>query len=504
MSGAIGLRGGDSSSLMWDVSGTMGRSLMDYFIKNTVNASWGPLNLSEFRQRDFVQLEYSVNVDMSYPIEMDALYSPLNIAMGAQWRNEIFETRPGDSLSWSVGPYVQQGPYTFSVGSNGDQGIPPEYAGRWARPNYAAYIDLEADIVHSFQLGIAGRFENFYDDFGATVTGKISALWRASSLLSLRGSVSTGVRDPTPGQVNLQNIQTNFYPVFGLIDAGQIPSAHPIAQALGGQPLTEESAFNLAFGIIFQFSSDLILTADLFSITVRDRIALIGSIPLSDEFTGILRNSGQLAGFETLQEVKFYSNDFDTRQLGVDLLLSWDKEYGQGMSTIASLAYNWTSPKLLKFSEPKQISTFLGEPLTEVTTVSILSDRRKAEIEHVNPHHRLVATGRQIFGPFHTMLRFNHYSGWNACLLFSFTCTLNVDGQVQNVLRSYDGSWIVDAEVGYRIMNNYDVAFGINNIFATHRVADQIERDGQGNANVPSTPWDYNGAALYLRISADF
>ncbi|MCY4001391.1 MAG: TonB-dependent receptor [Bacteroidetes bacterium] len=504
VSAVVGVHGGDPSSLMWDISGTVGRSLMDYFIKNTVNASWGPLNPPEFRQRDFVQLEYSVNVDMSYPVEIEGLHSPLNIAMGAQWRNEIFETRPGDSLSWSVGPYVQQGPYTFSVGSNGDQGIPPAYAGRWARPNYAAYVDLEADVVPSFQVGVAGRFENFYDDFGTTLTGKVSALWRTSSLLSLRGSVSTGVRAPTPGQVNLQNIQTNFHPVFGLIDAGQIPSAHPIAQALGGKPLTEESAFNLTFGTIFQFSPDLVLTADLFSITVRDRIALSGSIPLSDELTGILRSSGQLAGFETLQEVKFYSNDFDTRQFGVDLLLSWDREYGNGRSTVASIAYNWTRPELLKFSDPTEITTFLGEPLSEATTVSILSDRRKAEIEHVNPHHRIVATGRQTFGPFHTMLRFNYYSGWKACLLFSFTCTLNIDGRTQNVLRSYNGSWIVDAEVGYRIRDNYGLALGVNNIFATHRDADQIERDGQGNAMVPSTPWDYNGASMYLRLSADF
>jgi len=74
----------------------------------------------------------------------------------------------------------------------------------------------------------------------------------------------------------------------------------------------------------------------------------------------------------------------------------------------------------------------------------------------------------------------------------------------QDVLRSYSGSWIVDVEIGYRIRDNYSAAFGVNNVFATDRPSDQTERDGQGNANVPSTPWDYNGAALYLRFSADF
>ncbi len=210
ISGAVGIRGITQTGLTWDISGTAGRSFMDYFIKNTVNASWGPLNPPEFRQRDFVQQEFSVNVDMSYPVDIASFYSPLNIAVGALWRTEIFETRPGDSLSWAVGPYVKQGEYTFSVGSNGDQGIPPQYAGRWSRPNYAAYIYLESDLAQSFQLGMAVRFENFYNDFGTTLTGKISALWRTTPVVSLRGSASTGVRAPTPGQVNLQNIQTNF------------------------------------------------------------------------------------------------------------------------------------------------------------------------------------------------------------------------------------------------------------------------------------------------------
>ncbi|MXZ59057.1 MAG: TonB-dependent receptor [Rhodothermaceae bacterium] len=497
LSAVAGIRGDSPSGFRWDVSAGMGRSLMDYFIRNTVNASLGPNQPSEFRQRDFLQEEYSVNLDVSYPVNLESFHSPLNIAGGVQWRTEIFETKAGDTNSYSIGPFKDQG---FSVGSNGDQGIPPEYAGRWERPNYAAYIDLEADVIRTLQIGIAGRYENFYQDFGTTLTGKVAALWRATPILSFRGSVSTGVRAPTPGQANLQNIQTNFDSKGGLIDAGQIPSYHPIAEALGGEPLTEESAVNLALGTILRISPDLVLTADLFSITLRDRIALTGSIPLNDELATVLRESGQLAGFETPREVKFFSNDFDTRQFGIDVLLSYDKEHSSDRATIASIAYNWTRPELLKFSDPTTINSFLGKPLTESTQVSILSPRRRIEMEHVNPRHRIVAMGRQIMGPYHGMVRLHYYSSWKACLFFSFSCTIGG----QDALRTYDGSWIVDAEVGYRISDRYTAAFGVNNIFATDRPADPIERDGQGNSYVPSTPWDQNGAALYLRLSADF
>ena len=149
--------------------------------------------------------------------------------------------------------------------------------------------------------------------------------------------------------------------------------------------------------------------------------------------------------------------------LAIDVLLSYDKESTNGRVTIASIAYNWTRPKLLEFSDSYNDQHISGEPLTEPTRVSILSPRRKIEMEHVNPHHRLIATGRQIIGPYQGMVRLHYYSGWKACLLFSFTCTFNG----QDVLTSYTGSWIVDAEVGYQIGDHYVAKFGVNNIFAS-------------------------------------
>ena len=496
MSAVAGFRGDRRSGLLWDVSVGFGRSLMDYFIHNTVNASFGPESPSSFRQRDFIQQEYSANLDMSYPLELGFLHSPLNTAWGVQWRTEIFETRAGDPHSYQVGPYASQG---FSVGSNGDQGIPPEFTGRWERPNYAVYVDLEADVIPELQLGIAARLEDFYNDFGTTLTGKTAALWRLSPGLSLRGSISTGFRAPTPGQANLQNVQTNFSGDGGLIDAGQLPSTHPIAAALGGKQLTEETSVGRAMGIIVRATESVVLTVDYFDVSLRNRIALTGSIPLSDEMAEILASQHALGGFETLREVKFFTNDFDTRQRGLDFLLSWDEEWSEGRATIASIAYNWTRPKLVRYSEPNRIETFLGEPLSEPATVSVLSPRRLIEMENVNPHHRLILSGRQIRTPFHGLLRLQYFSSWQACLFFSFSCT--VSGH--SGLREYKGGWVVDLEAGYQFGQNYGVTFGINNAFAAAPSADPIETEIQGNQHPASTPWDYNGAALYLRLSAD-
>ncbi len=493
-SGTVGVRGMLQSGLRWDVSGGFGRSLMDYFIHNTVNASYGPETPTSFRQRDFIQQEYSVSLEMSYPLTVGFLHSPLNTAWGATWRTEIFETRPGDIYSYSPGPYAAQG---FSVGSNGDQGIPPEFTGTWRRPNYAAYLDLEADVSESILMNVAFRVEDYYESFGTTVTGKVATLWHATPWLGVRASASTGFRAPTPGQANLQNIQTNFSGDGGLIDAAQLPSTNPISVALGGKELTEETSRSFAAGFVGHMSESMTLTVDYFNVSLEDRIALTGSIPLSDEMADILNNQELLAGFETLREVKFFSNDFSTRTSGVDLLFSWDREWTDGRASIISAAYNWTRTELTRFSTPRTIDTFLGNTLADPATASILSPRRQIEIEKANPQHRIVLTGRQIKDPIHGLVRLHYYSGWQACLYFSFSCTV---GGLSG-LREYSGNWIIDLEVGYRYREAHRIALGVNNVFARAPDADPIETAGQGNLHPPSTPWDYNGAALYLRLS---
>ena len=60
----------------------------------------------------------------------------VNVAGGAEWRNEQFTIGAGGQPSWEIGPYAAQG---FSSGSNGFQRLPgPDTtAGSWSRRNVA-------------------------------------------------------------------------------------------------------------------------------------------------------------------------------------------------------------------------------------------------------------------------------------------------------------------------------------------------------------------------------
>ena len=490
-----GVRGETRSGFTWDLYFSGANSTVDYFIYNTINASYGPDTPTSFKPRSYIQDEISTGVNLTYPIKTGFLASPLGLAWGAEWRSEAFESKAGDEASWNPGPYGLQG---FSVGSNGYQGLNPRFAGQWTRPNYAFYVDLEADVTDRLVLDVAARYEDFYESFGNTITGKIAGLYRLNDRASLRGTLSTGFRAPSPGQAHLQIFQTAFSGDGNLLEVGQVPSTHPIAMGLGGTELQEETAQNFTVGGIFELTDELDLTIDYFDIAIQDRIALTGSIALTDEISEIINDQPDIfGGVRDLREIRFFANDFDTRTRGIDLLLDWRGTWDNGQETNATIAWNWTQTTLEAFSPPQNINEFLGVPLRSPVEIRLLTRRRQIEMEELNPKNRFVANARHTFGKIHGMIRVNWYDGWQACRFGNNTCG-------DDLLDTYTGNWLFGGEVGYSVNQGaYRIALGVHNIFNTVKDAHPDETAGQGNSRPESMPWDYNGTAWYLRLTAD-
>ena len=487
-----GLRSTRSGGLKWDASVSAARSNIEFFIFNTINASLGPDTPTSFRPRDYIQTEVAANLDFSHAIEVGGLASPLGLAWGAEWRQETFESVAGDEASYVVGPFAAQG---FSSGSNGYQGLHPSNAGKWDRPNYALYLDLQADVVPQLQLGTAVRYEDFYADFGNTLNGKLSALLRASDRVNLRSTVSTGFRAPSPGQANLRAVTTGFSGTGGLTEQGQVPPTHPIAAALGGEELTEEKSVGFSVGTTMELTDDFDLTLDYFAIDIEDRIALTGNIKITDQIAQIIRDDESLQGVSVLQEVKFFSNDFDTRTQGLDLVLSWTRTWDTRSLSHIDVAYNWTRTTLEDFSQERTRDEFLGKPLDEPIKFKLMTPRREVELEEMNPEHRLVLTGSHQMGAWNGMLRPSYFSAWKACRFQDNSC---------GDLDAFDGGVIVDAEVGYTFADSYQLSVGAQNILDSVPEAASEETAGQGNLRPESTPWDYNGAFWYTRLFVEF
>ena len=149
-----GVRGFTADGFNWDVSGSLGAHQTDLFIRDTVNASLGPATPTEFNLGSNRQRDIGLNADLSY-VATDMV----NIAAGAEWRNEQYQTVAGDPESWTVGPYGRgQG---FSAGSNGFFGYGPMAAGIWSRRNVAVYGDVEfSGVEDDWTLGTAVRVEH--------------------------------------------------------------------------------------------------------------------------------------------------------------------------------------------------------------------------------------------------------------------------------------------------------------------------------------------------------
>ena len=204
-----GVSGTLANGLYYDVSASLGRNGIDLSIDDTVNASLGPDSPRSFDLGEYTQTETSLNLDVSYPVDV-GLASDLNVAAGFEWRDEEFEISAGEEAAWTTGDYGQDG---FASRSNGFGGFNPASAGDWSRDNIAAYLDLETDVTDAWRIGGALRWEDF-DGFGTTTNFKLATRLQVSEPFALRSSYGTGFRAPTPGQSNARNLSTVFNSVF--------------------------------------------------------------------------------------------------------------------------------------------------------------------------------------------------------------------------------------------------------------------------------------------------
>ncbi len=230
-----------------------------------------------------------------------------------------------------------------------------------------------------------------------------------------------------------------------------------------------------------------------FRIAIEDRISPTGDIRITDQIAGLLEASGLAAGSE-VNTINFLTNDFDTTTTGIDVALNYS--FGAfGGSSQLTVGWNWTKTELDDFSPPFMVTEVLGTPLSAPQTVSLLSKRRRTELEDMNPEHRLAATWDHAWGAWRILARGSFYAGWDACRFQSASCAH---------LDSWGGDFLVDAELSYEFAGGYTVTAGVQNLFNVTPDAVEEESLGQGNAQPSSSPYDYSGGFAYLRASYRF
>ena len=459
-----GLRRSARSGLTWDASASYGVHESDFFFLNTVNASLGLDTPREFDPGLYRQEEVNLNFDVSY-----AATDLVNVAAGAEWRDERFTIGAGGRPSWEVGPYASQG---FVSGSNGFPGFPDYTAGTWNRSNVALYGDLELrDPGERWTLGGAVRFEHF-DIFGATTNGKLSARYGLSDAVSIRGGISTGFRAPTPGQQNTLNVQTTIDPeTLQLVDSANVPSTFLAAQLRGGQPLEPETSFNTTAGMVVD-TGPFTFTADYFRVELDNRLALSQTFTLEGDERALLLSEG-ITSAGTLKFFRFFINDFSSRTQGVDLVTTYTPLALSG-DTVFSFTLNYTHTELTEESALLTPGDVLG-------------------LERGVPRTRWNVAVNQQVGRVGVLGRLHYYGAWVDHFDARF-----VRGADALIL---DGSYILDLEVSIPLARGVTLSVGGQNVFDTFSQRMDLFAEIFGLPYSQFTPWGLSGGYYYARLN---
>lgn len=461
MSLVIGIKGEFDSELTYDFSASYGRNETGFTV-DSYNLSFGPDSETVMDAGAYTQTETNLNADFTIPVNVEAFDGDTMVAFGFEYREETFEAEAGHQHSYDIGPYASQG---FLSASQGYAGINIAGESDNSRSNIAVYIDAEADVTNSLLLTAALRYEDF-DDFGSTVNSKVSARLDLTDSLSLRSSLSTGFKAPTPGQQNVRNISSILN--AGNIElSGILPPLDPLAQSVGGTQLEPEESTSFAFGAVY--SGDLVsVTLDYFNVGVDDRISL------SPFFTV---DSTQFSS------LRYYTNDFETDTQGIDLVATSSIEMAGG-STDLSLAANWTD--------------------TEVKQHNNLDDLRIRTIEDGMPSVRGNFTIEHQRDDWRALARMNYFGSY-------------YNGHISFTDFEPGSEVTLDLEFAYHLTDDTDLIVGATNIFNNFPDAipdagvpitgtdSLFDTKGAWGAKYPEfSPMGINGGTYYLRIVSHF
>lgn len=455
-----GYKGIFAGGTTYDLSFGYGEDELDFFLNNTVNPSIGLGANGLPAQMDFdvgalKQQEINLNADFTR-----RLTDRVQLAYGAEWRQEIFTVIAGEPNSYR------------GAGSSGFKGLEPVNSGEFKRDNGAIYGEIEQEVTDNTVAQYALRYESF-SDFGSTLNGKLAVRHDLADSWAARGSVNTGFHAPTPGQSNLQKVTTTFDNDTGLqVESGTVPPDHPLALAAGGAPLQEEQSVDYSVGL--WFGNDRIeLTADVYLIRIDGRIYKTQNLPVAGP-SGIASN------------VQFFTNALDLDVSGLDIVFTTSLDWGSGdTATDFTFAFNHNEVDVVRQSL--------------VNGVQPVSDAEVEDIERSYPNNRFTLTADTLLSPrWDFMLRLNYYGEH-----YDERGRIDgVDGGAPTKLLS--STVFVDAELGFEFSDEMRFTLGASNLSDAYIDVIDAPYANRLNVGLPyarRTAANFEGGSWYLRGS---
>jgi len=479
----LSLTGGVRADIAdWALDGslTYGRDRFRSGLSRSLNASLGASSPTRFELATYTFDQLSANLGLARQLEL-GLAGPVTVAAGAEYRRETFETEAGDPASYAVGTTPGK-----AAGAQAGPGLSPADEADVDRDVYAAYLDVEGELVERLDATLAGRYEH-YSDFGDAVTGKAALRFELVEEWALRGSASNSFRAPSLSQTGFQFTTINLGDNGALANIRQLAVGNPIARALGAESLEEETSFNLTGGIVGRVGG-LTLSVDVFQIDVDDRITLserIGGPAVSD----FIRTR---FGATDIENVTFFTNAVDTRTRGFDVVAGYmaDLDGTLGGRLDLTAAYNRSDTDIRAVRPTPAALAALG-----VDQVVFGVEERNT-LEGAAPKDKLVLSGFWEADELGVLVRGTRFGKTTRVFNFGggFTPT-----------QTYGAEWSLDLELSYDLLPGLTLAVGGNNVLDNYpdRSIEDISYFGHFPYDVLS-PIGMNGAYYYVRTRYSF
>jgi len=484
-----------------DFNNTYGKNNFHYNIKNTNNATLVDASPTDFNAGGHSLSQNTTGLDFNKYFE-DKLEG-INLAFGLEFRTENFTIFAGEEASYTTydvngEPINNNTPITDFVilrdnngnpilddggneiirsgGSQGFPGYSPDNEVDRNRTNVSIYFDSEFNFTKNFLVGAALRFED-YSDFGSTFNFKLASRFKVSDNLSFRGSLSSGFRAPSLAQLYYNLKFTN------IVNGVSVPSLlsannSTVTKSFGIGQLKEETAFNTSLGFTYK-TGGFSATIDAYSISVDDRIIL------TDNFT-----DQTILGPLGIDAAQFFANGVDTRNQGLDIVLTYKKSFGSNKIT-AGLTGNFNDLEIKKIH---------NGALNRYTFFSPFSE---AYLKAAAPSHKFGLNLGYEYKKFSTNLSFTKFS---EVQLQDFQW---VDSPPTNAAEAaalslvatdtYKSAITTDLSINYAFTDKLNFTIGGNNIFNKYPTPQFDAWTDQGGL-ADSVQMGSDGAYFFARL----
>jgi iron complex outermembrane receptor protein len=504
--GTVGVRGA-LAGWRWDLSGQYGRDRVDFTIKNTLNRSLGADSPTEFDSGGLSYSQTLFNLDVSRDLAL-GFASKTTLALGAEYRRETFDIRPGEPASY------ENGPAGGAPGAQVFAGFQPVIGGQRVdekkdRNNKSVYAEIDSDITDRFSVQAALRYED-YSDFGSDWNWKLAGRFEALDGVALRASASTGFRAPSLQQQFYAAQATNN--VAGvLLDTVTLPVNNPVAIALGATPLKPERSKNYSAGVVVTAIPRLNVTLDVYQVDIDDRIVVTDNLQATRDALGNPSGADpgfsiaqilNAAGFNTVNAARFFVNGVDTRTKGLDLVATYR------MPMVFDGRLNLTAGLNLNKTKIRKVLAAPGA-LSEVPNLTLFGRQESLRLVKGQPRNKINLSADYERDWLGVTLRSTRYGE-------ALDAGAPASG-VQDIHLA--AKWITDLEFRFKPMGErVTLALGGNNIFDIYPTntprGQAVDPVSGATVNLPATryvtpfsnfsPFGFNGRFLYGRVSVNF